>query len=436
MMTYNSLPASWGKISLTDDLIFVKTGVNKYDGEKEYFSTGSIQADSKSPVGSYTYLNRPSRANRISRDGDVFQARMKNTNKALLIDKTLDSKLFSTGFFQIRPDPQIINGRYIFYYLNSTIFHKAKDELCTGSTQEALNNTNAKNIIIPIPPIREQYRIVEKIEELFSEIDKGIEYLQIAKGQLEVYRQAVLKAAFEGKLTGVAEGNGWEKCTLNDFAVEIRTGPFGTLLKKSDHRNHGTPVIGIENICKGKFIGGNNIFVDKELAEKLAAYSVKADDVIISRSGTVGELCRVPPGWDSSLISSNLIKLSLDTRKVNPEYFVMLFQSKGIIYDQIKKLIKGSTRVFLNQKILKSIIFLIPSLEEQHLIVQEIESRLSVCEYMEETIAKRLAQAESLKQSILKKAFEGRLVPQNLDDEPAAILLKRIRKKKKKQKKA
>jgi type I restriction enzyme S subunit len=498
-MVYKSIPVGWTEISLTDDLLFIKTGVNEYEGEKEYFSTGSIQDGSISSEGRYSYSNRPSRANRIAQKGDIFQARMKNTNKALLIDKSLNSKLFSTGFFQIRPDPKSINNKYIFYYLSSLTFHEVKDKFCTGSTQESLSDKNAKNILIPIPPIHEQHRIVEKIEEFFSEIDKGIEYLQTTKEQLEVYRQAILKAAFEGKLT-----QGWrnsrasnqsknelinrikkiqkeqystiqinsvskKKLTtsrkqnfkylsenyasfldnipsnwilmdveslLTIFDKGMTTGPFGTVLSKKDHRKDGRPVLGIENICNGNFVKGNKIFVDEEFAERLDAYSVKADDIIISRSGTVGEICCVPVGWENSLISSNLIKLSLNTRIINPKYFVFLFQSKVIVYDQVLELCKGSTRVFLNQKILKSIVYPIPPIEEQEQIVQELESRISVCDHMEETIKKGLVQAESLKQSILKKAFEGRLVPQDPDDEPAAVLLEQIREEKRKQEEA
>ena len=210
------------------------------------------------------------------------------------------------------------------------------------------------------------------------------------------------------------------------------TTSFGTVLSKKDHRD--------------KTSTWHRIFVMVILLKAIKSslmslrkggrILVKADDIIISRSGTVGEICCVPVGWENSLISSNLIKLSLNTRIINPKYFVFLFQSKVIVYDQVLELCKGSTRVFLNQKILKSIVYPIPPIEEQEQIVQELESRISVCDHMEETIKKGLVQAESLKQSILKKAFEGRLVPQDPDDEPAAVLLEQIREEKRKQEEA
>ena len=89
----------------------------------------------------------------------------------------------------------------------------------------------------------------------------------------------------------------------------MTTGPFGTMLKKSEHQEYGVPVLGIENIGEGIFKMPNKIFVTKEKAEELSSFEVDADDILISRSGTIGEICKVPAGLGKSLISTNLIKL-------------------------------------------------------------------------------------------------------------------------------
>ncbi|MDR2943038.1 MAG: restriction endonuclease subunit S [Treponema sp.] len=288
---------------------------------------------------------------------------------------------------------------------------------------------------IPLPPLAEQQRIVAKIDSLFSELDNGVTLLKTIKAQLAVYRQAVLKWAFEGKLTeewrklnGIAV---WKQTTIESFLVKtdkpMSTGPFGTMLKKHEHQKSGVPVLGIENIGNGIFVHGNKIFVTPDKAEYLKSFALHTNDVIISRSGTVGELCLVPQELDGSLMSTNLIRVTLDENVIIPKFFVFLFQSKGIVIDQVKELCKGSTRAFLNQTILKKISFPLLSIDEQQQIINAIESRLSVCEKLEQAIDQTLALSDSLRQSILKKAFKGRLVPQDPNDEPAEKLLERIR---------
>ena len=219
----------------------------------------------------------------------------------------------------------------------------------------------------------------------------------------------------------------------------MTTGPFGTMLKKSEHQEYGVPVLGIENIGEGVFKMPNKIFVTKEKAEELSSFEVDADDIIISRSGTIGEICKVPAGLGKSLISTNLIKLALNNTLVDSKIFIYLFQG-GNVRDQVRNLCKGSTRDFLNQTILSSILFPIQSIQEQHQIVSEIETRLSVCDKLEATITEALQKSEALRQSILKKAFEGKLLNEkeleearNAPDwEPADKLLERIKTEKEK----
>ena len=169
-------------------------------------------------------------------------------------------------------------------------------------------------------------------------------------------------------------------------------------------------MLGIENIGKGKFIDGNKIFVTEEKAAELKAFVLKAGDIIISRSGTVGEICAVPTRMEGALLSTNLMRVSLNSDKVLSKYFIYMFQSKGVVLDQVKELCKGSTRIFLNQAILKQIQFPIPSITKQTEIVAEMESRLSACDSIEKNIDTALQQTEAMRQSILKQAFEGRLV--------------------------
>ena len=196
---------------------------------------------------------------------------------------------------------------------------------------------------------------------------------------------------------------------LSDKKKGMATGPFGTMLKKSEHQPNGVPVLGIENIGEGVFLMPNKIFVTNEKAIELKNFRVKENDIIISRSGTVGEICLLPKRMENSIISTNLIRVRLNQEVIYPKYFVYLFLG-GKVRQQVFDLCKGSSRAFLNQTILNSLNFPYCSLEEQQLIVDELESKLTVCDKIEETISHSLQQAETLRQSILKKAFEGKLI--------------------------
>jgi type I restriction enzyme S subunit len=159
------------------------------------------------------------------------------------------------------------------------------------------------------------------------------------------------------------------------------------------------------------------------------------NDILISRSGTVGEVCVIPEGLGEARISTNLMRVTLAPNGMLPLFFTFLFNGSPFVLDQVTELCKGSTRNFLNQDILFSLIFPLPPLAEQRRIVAEVKRRLSVSDKMEATIAESLQKAESLRQSILKKAFEGKLLKKkelekarNAPDwEPAEKLLERIK---------
>ena len=294
---------------------------------------------------------------------------------------------------------------YLYYFLQGQYALLNTKKKGTGTPH--LNPELLRKQLIYVPPIEMQQRIVFRIEELFSELDKGVETLQTIKQQLAVYRQAVLKEAFDSaekdcKMLRIEE-------MLTKDRKGMSTGPFGTMIKKSDHKTSGVPMLGIENIGAGQFVDGNKIFVTEEKAKELKSFVLKAGDIIISRSGTVGEICAVPERADGALLSTNLMRVSLDANIVRADYFIALFQSKGVVLDQVKELCKGSTRDFLNQTILKQIVFPVPSIEKQSEIIAVIEARLSICDRIEKTVDTALAQAEAMRQSILKKAFEGEL---------------------------
>lgn len=400
-VTNYKIPRNWRLVSLANDLPFLKTGVNKFKGKKKYFSTGSIKDDAITSEGEYSFEDKPSRANRIVAKGDVLQARMKNTDKAILVDSEFDGQLFSTGFFQIRADEVTQNNKYIYYFLKSPIFKKAKDELCSGSTQSALNDEGAKKIFLPLPSYEEQIKIVLKIEELFSELDKVISELTVTQRLLNIYRQSLLKWAFiDNKLS---------KSILKDVTEKIQIGPFGTQLHKEDYVQNGIPLINPMHIKDGKIEADYSYSITIDKRNSLPNYILKEGDVIMGRRGEMGRCGLVGKKESGWFCGTGSLYFRADEKKLN-SLFLYHYLSSQPVKKYLDENAGGTTMANLNLKIVNNIPISLPSLTQQKRIVDELESKLSECDRNEQTITIILQQTETLRQSILKKAFEGELV--------------------------
>ena len=189
-------------IRLSSAYIPIGTGVPKYSGTKEYYSTGSVSCDGFMPEGCYFYENRPSRANRICFKNDLIDAKMQSTNKCIIIKENLDGMLFSTGFYCFRA---LINSiEYLQNFINSDYFQKTKDSLCTGVTQKAINDDKLFNILIALPPLNEQHRInfqllkIATLIETYERQEKQLSYLESSFE--EKLKASILQYAIGGKL--------------------------------------------------------------------------------------------------------------------------------------------------------------------------------------------------------------------------------------------
>lgn len=267
---------------------------------------------------------------------------------------------------------------------------------------------------IPLPPLQEQQAIVAKIEELLSDLENGKQQLLKAQQQLKVYRQSLLKWAFEGKLTSknVSEGElpeGWRWVKMGEV---IEKPKYGTS-KKCDYINSGKAVLRIPNIGNG-IIDENDLkyaeFDDKEIE----TYGLQEGDLLTIRSNgsvdLVGKCAIITQRNINYLFAGYLIRLRPIKSKVN-SFFLLYSLFSHRLRIQIEEKAKSTSGVNnINSEELGDLILSIPPLSEQQQIVEILESKLTVCDKLEETISQNLAQSETLRQSILKRAFEGRLV--------------------------
>jgi type I restriction enzyme S subunit len=307
------------------------------------------------------------------------------------------------GKFKIL-DENILNNEFLYHQINSLKRQIEKDAY--GGAQPNISSTKIEQMQIVVPPLPEQKAIVAKIEELLSELENGKEQLQTAQQQLKVYRQSLLKWAFEGKLTN---NSNFDIVLLGSVVEKPK---YGTS-KKCDYKTNGTGVIRIPNIENGD-IDATDLKFAEFTKEELETYSLKSGDLLIIRSNgsvdLVGKCALIKEKDCKFLFAGYLIRLRPFQEKVNPKFLQYVLSSHNLRI-QVELKAKSTSGVNnINTEEIKSLEIPMPCLKEQQLIVDELESKLTVCDKIEETISQSLQQAETLRQSILKKAFEGKLI--------------------------
>jgi len=315
--------------------------------------------------------------------------------------------------FGFSPFIELIESRFLFFFCQSFNFHK----LDKSTTIPSLAKTDLQKIELPIPPLPEQLAIVSKIEELFSELDNGIAQLKTAQQQLKVYRQSLLKWAFEGKLTNknVKDGElpeGWKMLKTGDVIGVINNG----YTPKSNFLSEGSGEIPFIKVYNLTFNGTLNFkknptFIPNIVHKKDLKRSIcYPGDVLINIVGPpLGKVSVVPNQYPEWNINQAIVMFRPNER-VFPKYIAYFLLNPVTInwLEGTSKATAGQWNVKVST--CREIPMPYPPLEQQQLIIDELESKLTVCDKIEETISHNLQQAETLRQSILKQAFEGNLV--------------------------
>ena len=289
---------------------------------------------------------------------------------------------------------------YLYYYLQYHI--RQIEQLGTGTTFKAITQNVIKNIEVPVPSLDEQERIVSKIEELFSKLDASVAELKTAKEKLKVYRQAVLKEAFDSVRSD---------CITTTIKSVCETIKVGIVIKPTQYYVKTDGVFAFRNAnVRRNYIEDNDwAMISQEGHQKNLKSQVHTDDVLIARSGVnLGMAAAVPEKYDGY----NAIDIVIAVPKKNfvlPKYLAQYTNSPYGV-EIVKKNQHGAAQGHLNVKEYGNLPIFLPNISVQNELLQKIESRLSVCDSIEQTIDTSLQQAEALRQSILKQAFEGRLI--------------------------
>ena len=300
-------------------------------------------------------------------------------------------KVKSSAMKILTANPEVVDSKFIYYRMQIIDFD------C--STHKRYWIQAYSKIKVLIPPLEEQKRIVARIEELFSELDAAVATLERTKEQLSVYRQAVLKEAFEFEFADVVE--------IQSIVSDIRIGPFGTMLHKSDYIQGGVPVLNPQHIKNLSVIENVKVSVSLEKADELTSYRLRKNDILMGRRGEMGRVAAITEREDGWICGTGSIFFRLKP-EYDAEFYVNILSSPQTVH-YLEENATGTTMKNLNEEIVKHIPVPDITRELQHNTTEVLERKLSVCDKIEETVTKALQEAEAMRQSILKQAFAGEL---------------------------
>jgi len=431
-------------------------------------------------------------------EGDVLFAKitpcMENGKMAVAPSLIGGLGFGSTEFHVLRPSPGM-DARFIYYWVSSQSFRREAEHNMTGAVgQRRVPTTYIAEHPIPVAPTHEQRRIVAKIEELFSELDKGVEALTTAREQLRVYRQSLLKHAFEGRLTEEWRSRNPERLETSDALrarlEQTREGAHQTRLSRwqaalkqwaeqgtaapkppkprdpkpvtgmsGDEANDlpqlpngwlwerlGWMTLGVEygtaaksassgkvavirmgNIQNAKIDWTNLVYTSNE--DEIAAYALNPGDVLFNRTNSpelVGKTA-IYRGERPALFAGYLIRVNHNPDVVDGQYLNLFLNSHVARTHGNDVKTDGVNQSNISGEKLGQYPFPYCSIHEQREVVRILDHRLSLVDQTEGQIEEELRRAEALRQAILARAFSGGLVPQDASEEPASVLLERIK---------
>lgn len=372
-----------------DCISIVGATPSKFHGTKKYVSTGAVAATEidESEVVELTYEDKPSRANLSAEAGDILFAKMQGTRKTLLLDSETEKNIYSTGFYAVRANPEVITTECLYYLIDSELFLAQKDKNCSGATQKAITNGGMAKIEISVPALSEQGILVDKLKHLTQLIaDK--------KKQLNLFDEIIKSRFIEMFGDPKKKPNGYLEKRLKDTCRVIT----GNTPSRAVSEYYGNSIewIKTDNIVEGML---HPTVATESLSEKGldVGRTVESDSILMACiAGSLSSIGRV-------CVTDRKVAFNQQINAIEPNdynalfLYVMLQLSKKYLIEEINMALKG----ILSKSKLEGKVFIVPPMDLQ----QQFAAFVEQVDKSKLAIQQSLEKLETLKKALMQQYF-------------------------------
>lgn len=428
----NELPRGWAAATLSDLCEEPEQRVPRSTEVFRYIDIGSIDRERKviSEPTEMSGAEAPSRARKGVRAGDVLVSMTRpNLNAVAAVPPELDGQIASTGLDVLRPTHA--EPRWIYYAVRTTRFVDAMTVRVQGALYPAVRAKDVRGFAIPLAPLPEQKRIADKLDALLARVDACRDRLDRVPAILKHFRQAVTEAAVAGTLTedwrsSLGRREHWDTGSMADL---LDGKPRNGYSPKAVEWVTPVKALTLTATTSGRFLPEHFKFIDEPIPPESHLW-LQPGDILIQRANTIEYVgtAVLYEGPSAAFIYPDLMMKARAGEKVDAKYLLLLLKSDAV-RDHFRTNATGTAGNMpkINQQTVLTAPARWPRRDEQAEIVRRVETLFALADTLEARLATARALVERLTPALLSKAFRGELVPQDPNDEPASVLLARIR---------
>lgn len=410
------VPENWVWVRLGAVCYASKEKSNDFSNEIKYIGLEHLEKD-KGIVG-FSSADKVKSTKNAFQEGQILYGRLRPyLNKH---DIASFSGVCSTDILVFEASVLVANV-LVDNFFNLPFFIEYVVANSKGINLPRVSEKTILNTTFPLPPLSEQQRIVERIEELFTKLDEAKERLQEVAESFAVRKAAILHKAFTGELIGKQVT---ELVPLENLVDLIKIGPFGSSLHESDYIENGIPLVNPKHIVQQRIVPQSKISISDEKAEELSSYKLKENDIVLGRRGEMGRCAPISNREENWICGTGSMIIRLKKEYDAKLYSLILGSQATVTY--LENSAVGSTLKNLNEKIVRKIPVPQFSSEEQHEIVRLIDDLLARERSAQQATEQALASIDLMKKSILARAFRGELGTNKASEASALELLRQV----------